>query len=70
MTKDKITVSIDATHNPAVKAGQKVWRGEPLCESFQGENPPTCPISGVVDRVRFEPENHTFVISISPAAER
>lgn len=65
MTAKKITVRFDATDNPTVEAGQKVCKGQHLTNASGAGDFTACPISGVIDDVRFDPEDHTFVITIS-----
>ena len=66
MDTGKIEVSVDATYGPTVQAGQRVSRGQRLCEASEASISPLCPVSGIVQKVRFDPEDHMFVISIAP----
>ena len=59
-------VRIDATQSPAVGAGDRVRKGQNLCTEYAGAPCPS-PVAGVVADVRFDPAQHEFVISISPA---
>lgn len=62
----RCTIRIDATVSPAVCAGDAVHEGQNLCAADAGGSH-ICPVSGVVQEVRFDPAAHEFVISISPA---
>jgi len=69
MTVRQIKVNIDATYGPTVQAGQRVSRGQRLCEASEDSISPLCPVSGIVRNIRFDPEDHVFVISITPDRE-
>jgi len=69
MSLDVVTVSVDATCDPKLQVGQQVECGQCLCGGIEGGDGPTCPVSGVVEEIRFEPGDHVFVITIAPALE-
>ncbi len=59
----EITLRIDATCRPTVAPGDAVFRGQKVCEE-PGEQ--TCPIAGTIQTVRFDPDNHEFMIVVVP----
>ena len=69
MSPDLVTVRIDATYDPNLKVGQKVEYGQCLCEEIGAIAEVTCPVSGIVRDIRFEPGDHVFVITVAPASE-
>ena len=60
---------IDATESPAVHAGDFVRKGQNLCAAVRAEAAHICPVSGVIEEVRFDPAQHEFVISVAPSQE-
>jgi Na+-translocating ferredoxin:NAD+ oxidoreductase RnfC subunit len=69
MSPNRVAISIDATYNPTVKAGQKVQRGQRLCDTGADRDPIFCPLTGVIEGVRFDSEDHAFVITLLPDLE-
>lgn len=68
MSLDVVTVRIDATCDPKLRVGQRVQRGQCLCQTIEGSDAPICPVSGVVRAICFEPGDHVFVITIAPGS--
>lgn len=64
---DRRVIRIDATHSPGVFAGDSVREGQNLLAKEETEVWCVCPVSGVVEEIRFDPEQHEFVILISPS---
>ena len=63
MIRRETTIRIDATYQPTVAPGDTVFRGQKVCKE-PGEQ--TCPIAGTIQTVRFDPDNHEFVIVVIP----
>jgi Na+-translocating ferredoxin:NAD+ oxidoreductase RnfC subunit len=60
-----VILRIDATFGLKVKVGDKVRQGEELGTNADTGYLATCPISGIVKSVSFDPENHEFVVAVS-----
>lgn len=65
MSRSDIMLRIDATYGLKIKAGDKIRKGQRV--SAHREHEITSPVSGVVKSVRFEPDNHEFLVVVSPA---
>jgi Na+-translocating ferredoxin:NAD+ oxidoreductase RnfC subunit len=65
MKSGPIIVRVEATYHLTVQEGDAVRKGQRLCEAPETEAECICPASGVVRRIRFDPEHHEFMISIS-----
>ena len=59
-------IRMDASHAPAVQAGDRVRKGQNLCAP-DAEDTCICPTTGTVTKVRFDPAQHEFVVTIAPA---
>lgn len=59
-------IRMDASHAPAVQAGDKVRKGQNLCAA-EAEETCICPMTGTVTKVWFDPAQHEFVVTIAPA---
>ena len=66
MTAESSIVRIDATYGLTVQVGDKVRPGDALCEASGTTKACLCPVRGVIESIRFDGENHEFVISIAP----
>lgn len=66
MAADRIVLRVDATYGVAVKRGDVVCAGEAVSAAASAQTSCVCPVSGVVQEVRFEPDRHEFVVSIVP----
>lgn len=58
-----MTLRIDATCGLKIKAGDKIRKGQHI--STNQEQAVTSPVSGTVKSVRFDPDNHKFLIVVS-----
>lgn len=64
---DETIIRIDATCHLKIRLGDRIRRGEPVCEGADAEGS-LAPVSGTVKSIQFDPDNHEFVISIAPTA--
>ena len=67
MKPDKVVFRVDATYHLTIQEGEIVRRGQKFCEGPHIEAECICPVSGIVRRIRFDPERHEFAISVSKA---
>jgi Na+-translocating ferredoxin:NAD+ oxidoreductase RnfC subunit len=65
MNPEEITFSVDATYHLMVHEGETIKRGQCICEAPTNEAECTCPASGIIRNIRFDPDSHCFLISIS-----
>ncbi len=65
MSMREIEIKVDATYGVKVKVGDKVSKGQEAGKNPFANEVVTCPVSGVVREIRFEPENHEFVIVLT-----
>jgi len=63
-----VILTIEATRDVMVRVGDRIQRGETLSEGTAGPDTTTCPISGTITAIDFDPKNHEFAISIRPEA--
>jgi len=61
----EVILRIDATFGLKVKVGDKVRQREDLGKNADTGDSATCPISGLVKSVSFDPENHEFLVVVS-----
>jgi len=66
---ERTTVRVDATYGVVVRVGDEVHAGQALGETASAQRPAVCPISGIVEDVRFDPGRHEFVVTIVSAAK-
>jgi Na+-translocating ferredoxin:NAD+ oxidoreductase RnfC subunit len=66
MNRSKTTLRIDAAYGPKIKPGDKIRRGQNI--STNQKQKVTSPLSGTVESVRFDRDNHEFLIVVSFAA--
>ena len=59
-----MTLRIDATYGLKIKAGDKICKGQRI--NANQEHAVTSPVSGVVKSIRFDSDNHEFLVVISP----
>jgi Na+-translocating ferredoxin:NAD+ oxidoreductase RnfC subunit len=64
MNKSEVTLRIDATYGLKIKSGDKIRKGQHI--STNQEQIVTSPVSGTVKSVRFDSDNHEFLIVVSP----
>jgi len=64
MNRTNLTLRIDATYGLAVKPGDKILRGQNI--SANQHQIVTSPSAGIVKKIRLDPQNHEFVIVVSP----
>ena len=64
MTRPEIIIRIDATWHPTVAPGDTIDRGQRVCD---GPEAPTSPATGTVQTVRFDADNHEFLMAVVPA---
>jgi len=64
MTAEKSIVRVDATYGLAVKVGDEMRPGDPVCNVQAPQASGVCPVHGTIESIRFDPESHEFVISI------
>ena len=69
MAAKRATVRADATYGVAVKVADEVHAGQAIGETASAQTPAVCPISGIVEDVRFDPGRHEFVVTIVSAAK-
>jgi Na+-translocating ferredoxin:NAD+ oxidoreductase RnfC subunit len=60
-----MTLKVDATYGLKIRPGDKIRKGQHI--STSQEQVVVSPVSGTVKSVQFEPENHEFLIVVSPA---
>jgi len=65
MNKSDITLRIDATYGLKIKSGDKIHKGQHI--GTNQEQTVSSPISGTAKSIRFDSENHEFLVVISPA---
>lgn len=65
MSMKKIVIKVDATYGVKVKVGNTVSQGQEIGKNPFASEVVTCPVSGVVRDIRFEPANHEFVIVLT-----
>ena len=64
MNPPEIVIRIDATWHPIVAPGETISQGQRVCDE---PGAPTSPATGTVRTVRFDAENHEFLIAVIPA---
>jgi len=64
MNRSETTLRIDATYDLKIRPGDKIHKGQYISTN-QGEDV-TSPVSGTVKSVRFDPDNHEFLLVVSP----
>jgi hypothetical protein len=67
MKANDVILRLDATYHPTVAVGDRIKRGEPVCNDPVAADVPTAPVAGIVEDVQFDPGPHEFVITIRPA---
>lgn len=65
MNRSEITLRMDATFGLKIRPGDKVRKGQHI--STNQEQTATSPVSGTVKSIRFDSDNHEFLVVVSPA---
>jgi Na+-translocating ferredoxin:NAD+ oxidoreductase RnfC subunit len=65
MNKSEVTLRIDATFGLKIKSGDKIYKGQHI--GTKQQQTVSSPISGTAKSIRFDSENHEFVVVILPA---
>jgi biotin carboxyl carrier protein len=63
----EISLKVDATCGPAVKAGDTVEAGDKIGNALRTGQPVKAPAAGIVKSVDFRSRDHSFVIVIGEA---
>jgi Na+-translocating ferredoxin:NAD+ oxidoreductase RnfC subunit len=63
MSRSETTLRIDATHGLKIRPGDKIQEGQHI--STNQEQAVMSPVSGTVKSVRFDPDNHEFLVVVS-----
>jgi len=64
MNRPEITLRVDATCGLKVRPGDKIRKGQHI--SANKGQAVTSPVSGTVKSIRFDSDNHEFLVVISP----
>ena len=59
-----MTLKVDATWGLKIKVGDKIRKGQRI--SANQEHAVTSPVSGMVKSVRFDSDNHEFLVVVLP----
>ena len=68
MSERETIVRVSATGGLNVQVGERVRRGQELSAGPSTDSPSTAPVSGFIERIQFDPDNHEFVIVITAPA--
>jgi Na+-translocating ferredoxin:NAD+ oxidoreductase RnfC subunit len=63
MNRSEVTLRIDATYGLKIKSGDKIHKGQYI--NTNQKDAVISPVSGTVKSVRFDPDNHEFMIVVS-----
>jgi len=63
MNRSEITLRVDATCGLKIMVGDKIHRGQHI--GTKKEQTVTSLLSGTVKSIRFDPDNHEFLIVVS-----
>lgn len=67
MITQETIVRVDATHGLIVRVADEVLPGDRLCDTHASQGACVCPVHGTIERIRFDPERHEFVLSVRRA---
>jgi Na+-translocating ferredoxin:NAD+ oxidoreductase RnfC subunit len=65
MNAKEVILRVEATYSLTIDVGESICRGQSVSESPEA-TAPVAPVSGIVTRVRFDPESHEFLVAIRP----
>lgn len=65
MNRSETTLKVDATYGLKIRPGDKIRKGQHI--STSQKQVVTSPVSGIVKSVRFDSDNHEFLVVVSPA---
>ncbi len=68
MSGQETILRVSATGNLNVRVGERVHKGQQLSEVPSTDSPSTAPVSGLIERIQLDPDNHEFVIVITAPA--
>jgi Na+-translocating ferredoxin:NAD+ oxidoreductase RnfC subunit len=66
MSENETIVRVSATYHLTVDVGDTIHRGDAISQAPEAQIS-VAPVSGTVRDIRFDPQNHEFVIAILPA---